>query len=100
MLSRARHRAKKRGLEFSITQKDFDIPEVCPVLGIPLQISDGKLSHGSPSLDRINNDKGYIPGNVAIISQKANWLKSNGTLDQLKQLVRYLENIQEEKNIC
>jgi len=37
----------------------------------------------SPTLDRIQNDQGYIPGNVIVVCSKANRIKNNGCLVDL-----------------
>jgi hypothetical protein len=78
----AKYRAKKKGLEFNIDAYDVIIPEVCPYLGI--KIENGTLGNhdASPSLDRIDSSKGYIKGNVEIISWKANQIKNNGTAEE------------------
>jgi hypothetical protein len=77
LLGQARYRAKKKGIEFNLELSDIVIPKVCPVLKIPL--SAGSSSGGprgcSPSLDRIDNTKGYIKGNVQVMSHKANTMK-------------------------
>jgi hypothetical protein len=44
------------------------------------------------SLDRVDNTKGYIPGNVRVISRKANLMKSSLTLDVLEKLIKYIKN--------
>ena len=85
MLNRARNRARERGLEFSLELSDIKIPDICPILGIPLRVHSG-TSGGkpfSPALDRIDNSKGYIPGNVMVISHLANCMKSSATNEQL-----------------
>lgn len=88
MLRRSRHRAKQAGIDFCITVDDIQIPDRCPVLNIELRISN-KLGgdDNSPSIDRIDNDNGYVPGNVRVISNRANKLKSNATLQELKLLL-------------
>ncbi len=48
------------------------------------------MDHGSPSLDRLDNTLGYIPGNVQVISWKANQIKSNATLQELQAIVAWL----------
>jgi hypothetical protein len=81
MLANARARAKKYDREFSITESDIIIPEVCPILGIEMiPCSDGP---GSPTLDRIDNDQGYVAGNVHVISKSANAKKRKKTVAQL-----------------
>ena len=69
-----------------------EYPKVCPVLGIELDWGikgAGGKQPNSPSLDRIDSTKWYIPGNVMMISDLANTMKSNATPEQLKQFSRY-----------
>jgi hypothetical protein len=87
-------RARRKGIEFSITENDFEIPTMCPVLGIPLS-STNKRHDGSPTLDRIINDRGYVPGNVTIISWRANRIKSDATLAELQAIVAFYNTIQD-----
>ena len=72
-----RTRARKRGLPFNLTKEDLAVPEFCPVLGIRLVPRQGKLADNCPSVDRVNPVKGYVKGNVAVISWLANRLKSD-----------------------
>ena len=98
-----RNNAKERGRECTIKPQEIVIPEKCPVLGIPLtpslpgrQASNG---HGFkdtlPSVDRIDSDKGYITGNVQVISWKANRLKSNNTVETLELILNYMRSYQQ-----
>lgn len=79
-----------KGLEFTITPKDIEIPSHCPVFGCKLQRGSGSggAVATSPSIDRIDSSKGYVPGNVRVISKRANTLKNNATLPELELLVR------------
>lgn len=86
MLKRASDRAKERGFEFNLTETDLVIPDVCPVLGLVLKVSTGNAKPNSPALDRIDNTKGYVKGNVRVISNRANSLKSDATKEELKLL--------------
>ena len=90
LLHHAKQRAKEKGLEFNLTIDDLSVPDLCPLLDIPLSVGDGKLHDNSPTLDRIDNAKGYVPGNVSVISYKANRIKSNATLKELRLLVERL----------
>lgn len=90
MLAHAKKRAKTSGVPFSITAADIAIPESCPVLGIILSIGNGNMHSGSPTLDRIIPELGYVSGNVAVISQRANMLKSDGSLAEHTQLCDWL----------
>ena len=95
MWAEARKRAKKRGLAFDLKLRDIpDFPDVCPVLGIPIVVANGKALEGSPSLDRIRPKDGYIRGNIRVISWRANLLKSNASLEELKLLVLDAEKTQ------
>jgi|SRR5580658_8243615 hypothetical protein len=88
MIQFAKRRAKRDGLPFNITWQDVIIPKRCPVLGIPLEKSSGRISLNSPTLDRIVPALGYVKGNIWVISWRANSLKKNGTLEEFKALVR------------
>jgi hypothetical protein len=91
MLIDARKRAGDRGLEFTITLEDVFVPDTCPLLAIDIAVGVGKMTDNSPSLDRIDPTKGYVPGNVWVISWRANRIKSNASLEELKRLVAALE---------
>ena len=88
----ARARAKLKKLPFTIETEDIKIPDICPVLGIPLFVSLNKRTDNTPSLDKQIPSEGYTKNNIAIISWRANRLKSDATLDELKLIVKYLEN--------
>lgn len=92
MYDGAKHRAKVFGLSFTITIEDIFVPTHCPILGIPLKFGDGHNKYDSPTLDRIHPSLGYIPGNIAVISYKANRLKSDATIVELEALVRYVKS--------
>ena len=64
--------ANKRGLPFEIDGLALSLPDRCPMLNIPL---DWRDRNNTPTIDRIDNTKGYIPGNVWVISHKANVMK-------------------------
>jgi hypothetical protein len=86
LMRAAKDRAKKRNIEFSISFSDLIVPEYCPILNIKLRSNWGTGAGGkldSFSLDRINPDLGYIPGNVQVISHLANSMKSSATKEQL-----------------
>ena len=91
--SKAKQRAEKNGLEFNIEDSDIIIPKVCPLLEIPLEWGVKGNYESSPSLDRIDSTKGYIKGNVWIISKKANSMKNSATFKELqtfyKNILRY-----------
>ena len=83
LLSQAKIRSTKFGLAFNIDISDIVIPDVCPILGIKLQRGTKGKAAESPSLDRVDNSKGYEKGNVRVISNLANTMKNNATKAQL-----------------
>ena len=92
MYHNAKHRAKKKGIKFEIEMEDITIPTTCPLLGIPILLETGdKRSPHNPSLDQIVPGKGYTLDNIQVISSRANWLKADATLQELKTLVENLE---------
>lgn len=82
-------RARYFKKEFLITLDDVVVPKYCPILQIPLFRTKGRATDNSPSLDRIDNSKGYIPGNVRVISNRANTCKTDLSLDAIKRLYEY-----------
>jgi len=90
----AKRRAKEKGIEFSITEEDFNIPEFCPVTGLRLQRHEKCLRWDSPSLDRVNNSKGYIKGNVAVISNRANMIKKDASINEIEKLLIYMKSFE------
>lgn len=85
----AKNRATKNGLDFSLVERDIYIPEKCPVLGIPLISLMGSgecrgMRDDSPSIDRIDNSRGYELDNIAIVSMRVNRIKSNATIEELR----------------
>jgi hypothetical protein len=99
MLNTARQRAKKMGIEFTITWHDVPrhMPTVCPWLGIPLRLSSRRFDDNSPSLDRIDNRLGYVPGNVIIISLRANRIKSDATAEEVLKVGRAMRKLVQNK---
>lgn len=87
----AKNRAKNNNLNFNLTLDDIIIPKICPVLGIEIKISNGNFSDNSPTLDRIIMERGYVKGNVMVISWRANRLKNNGTIKDFEQIIDYMK---------
>jgi len=64
-----RKRCLQLKAEFDLDVEDFDIPTHCPILGIELNYG---ARNNKPSVDRIDSSKGYVKGNIGIISVLAN----------------------------
>ena len=92
MILKQRGRAKERGIEFSITEKDLELPECCPILDLKLDyFSHSAAVDNIATIDRIDSSKGYIPGNIQIISFLANRIKSDASIDTLEKVLKYLK---------
>jgi hypothetical protein len=96
LVRRARMRGRKAGIEATIKYGDIHWPARCPVLGIVLDYDSvgsarNPRAPNLPSLDRWDNMKGYVAGNVFVISLRANILKSNATLDEISAIYKYMK---------
>jgi hypothetical protein len=90
LVTLARKRARMAGVPCTITRDDLVIPSHCPVLGIPMTIGVGVCHAGSPTVDRLEPQLGYVPSNVTVISSKANRIKNNATEDELRAVLRWM----------
>lgn len=90
LLNRAKARAIKWELEFNITIEDIIIPKKCPILNIDIIPGIKGDYMNTPSLDRIDNDLGYIKGNIAVISMLANSMKNAASIKLLNEFVTNL----------
>ena len=94
----ARKRAKDLELDFNIDPTDCIAPKICPILGLKLKKNKGKsFSENSPSLDRIDPQKGYIKGNVQVISMHANRMKNNGNINEIQMVSNWVKKQYEKK---
>jgi hypothetical protein len=99
-LASAKHRAKAKGIEFSLDPSDITIPDRCPVLGIKIAFggeSRKAIPENAPSIDRIDNRFGYIKGNVIVISWRANRLKGDASLAEMQQLATFYAGLAVER---
>ena len=94
LLNGAKNRAEKRGIPFNLELEDINIPEYCPVLGLKLEIGKGKTQPNSPSLDRLVPSLGYVKGNILVVSHRANQIKNDASIDEVKRVLRYMERYQ------
>lgn len=105
-----RQRAKNNNIEFDL---DADYIKsiwnnTCPILGIPLYPAvyksggnrkdyKAKPETNSPTIDKIDPLKGYVKGNVCVMSYRANMIKNCGTLEEHKKIVDFLSRMTQPK---
>lgn len=97
-----KQKANKAGIPFTIEYSDLEKPEYCPVFNIKLNYGwsgEDRRDIAKATIDRLIPELGYIPGNVFVISWRANILKSNMTLDELKMIQQYIEEKANGKDV-
>jgi len=91
-------RAKKLGLEFNLEPEDFIIPEFCPIFGVKLERGGKGYHENAPSVDRLDPRKGYVKGNISIISFRANRIKADATAAELRIIADWIDAQKELTN--
>jgi hypothetical protein len=89
LLQSVRSRDKESNLDIS----DIAIPEICPALGVLLKVNTEdrtKRPDNTPTIDRVDPTKGYVKGNVRIISFRANRIKQDATEEELRAIAAYM----------
>jgi hypothetical protein len=87
--SSAKSRAAQIGVDFNLEPEDIVVPALCPIFRIPLSHTYNRRHDGTPSIDRINPRRGYVRGNIVVISWRANRLKNNATTEELRALADF-----------
>lgn len=85
--------AKRQNVPFDLTLQDIKIPTLCPVFGVKLRRNAGKRDNWSPSVDRIIPEKGYVRNNIIIVSWRANFIKSDATIEELEALAIFYRRL-------
>lgn len=78
--------AAVRNLSFEIDYTDIIIPSVCPVFQTPFV----RKTMYAASVDRIDSTKGYIKGNIQVMSRLANFMKSSANKEQLRLFAKWV----------
>ena len=102
MLSNAKIRAKQKSVDFNITfeylKKIFPQDNKCPVIGVDFQFGyknlDKKNTDFAPSLDRIVPEKGYVEGNVIVVCNIVNRVKSDSTIKILEKVFKFYKKLE------
>ena len=84
--------SKRIGIEWNLQFGELNFPTHCPILDLELDYFAESTQENSPSFDRIDSSRGYISGNVQIISWRANRIKNDGTPEEHRKIADYLEN--------
>lgn len=93
LYDRSKERARASGIEFTLKLEDIVIPPLCPILNIPLTLvneSGQRQNPNAPSVDRIDNSKGYTKDNIQIVSWRANNLKGKATLEEWRLIEKWM----------
>lgn len=103
MLSNSRIRAKNKNIPYNIATKDInDIwpkDNKCPVLNINFEMGykNKKTKSHAPSLDRIEPKKGYVKGNILVVCDIVNRLKSDASIEDLRKISNFFINLKKLK---
>ena len=71
----------------------------CPVLGVDMEISKlgSKNNDLTPSIDRIDPKKGYVKDNIIVVSMRANRIKTDATVDEIRRVADFYEKLLKNK---
>jgi hypothetical protein len=93
MWHHCKRRAKRKDIPFDISVVDVVIPDICPLLDIPIMRDLGYVDDNTPSIDRIRGHLGYVKGNIWVISHKANRIKQDASLEELLLLCKNFQSL-------
>lgn len=101
---RTRFRCKKKDIAYSpdVLNPDsvlrmFNAHKVCQCCGRLLNYLAGKIHDATPTLDRVDNELGYVEGNVAVLCLRCNRLKGNGHWSEFKLILDFIKKWDNEK---
>lgn len=86
-----KNRSRRLMRDFDIKQEDLILPKYCPILGIKIDYSYEKRKNNSPSVDRVDNSKGYTKDNIVICSWRANRLKNDATFEEIENIYKFMK---------
>jgi hypothetical protein len=95
IIRRSKNKKIKCDLDMEYMINIFPADYICPALGIKMFWGGNSMS--SPSVDRILPDFGYVKGNVAWISGRANTKKLSRTPEVLRKMADWIEAEQRNK---
>lgn len=83
---------KEKDISIKDIQEIYKIDNLCPILRVPLR----RGTRYTPTVDRIDPTKGYIKGNIQVISWLANRMKSDATKEELIAFAKGILKLYEE----
>ena len=92
--TRVRAKAKAEGLNFDLDEAYLKSiwTGVCPAFKVEIYLNERERTDElAAELDKIDPRKGYVKGNVAFLSRRANRLKNNATLEELENIVTWMK---------
>lgn len=93
LILKLKAQAKLKNVEFNITKNDIDWIEYCPIMDIKIDYYTSQFrKQNTASFDRKNSNRGYVKGNVFIISNIANMRKSDLNIKQIERLLNYVKS--------
>lgn len=95
LISRARTRARSKGVKCTLKRGDLNIPDVCPVFSTPFVAK----TEYAMSIDAIDPSKDYTKDNVQIISMKANAMKNSATKEELLEFAKWVFKVAREPDV-
>ena len=90
--TRKKQNCRANGIPFDVKFEDIPWVSHCPILGLELNYFniEGTRTETSVSFDKIDPSKGYVPGNVTIVSWRANRIKNDGTAEEHMKIAEYI----------
>jgi hypothetical protein len=94
VINNKKYESKIKNLNFNLDvdylKKIFPIDNRCILSNV--MFINKKNSEFQPTLDRLIPNKGYVKGNVIFVSRKANLIKNNLSLNEMKLLLKNWKN--------
>jgi hypothetical protein len=107
LLSNSKIRAKEMNVPFNLTTEYLReiLPKdmICPIFKVKMTRSKTSGRKGyrrdkhAPSIDRIFSEKGYVKGNVIIVSDIANRIKTDSTMKELEMTYLFYKDLIQKK---
>lgn len=98
-LKNKRTTALAKGIPFALTISDiYPLPARCPVLDIPINFNAVGAEDAALSIDRIDPSRGYTPDNIVLVSQRANRIKNDATVEELERIAQFYKHLTTHKD--